>query len=135
MAERLVLTVGIVILGTAVWILWNRLSLRRVGTTTAVDPLLADIRPGVPAIVYFTTPFCQPCRWVQKPALAQLQAELGSAIQVIEVDATAKPDIADRWGVFSAPTTFILDGNRTPRHVNRGIVMLDGLKKQLDGLA
>src|SRR5436305_14939639 len=103
MVERLLVTIGIVCLGTAAWIIWNRLSLRRVGEQTAVDPLLADIRPGVPAIVYFTTPLCQPCRWVQKPALTQLQAELGLSIQVIEVDATEQLDIADRWGVFSAP--------------------------------
>jgi hypothetical protein len=50
------------------------------------------------------------------------------------VDATQDPDAADRWGVFSAPTTFVLDKGGNPRHVNRGVASTERLKEQLGSL-
>src|SRR4051812_6417974 len=111
MLERLLLAGVIIVLGTGGWILYNRLSVKRLARTANRDPLLAQVRIGTPAIVYFTTPTCQPCRTLQRPALDKLQAELGSNIQVIQVDSTEQPEVADRWGVFSAPTTFVLDSH------------------------
>ncbi len=131
MFERLLIAVAISAVGVAVWIAYNRLSVRHVAQFAPVDPLLANVPTGVPAILYFTTPFCEPCRTLQKPALAQLEAEFGPAIYVLQVDAAEQPDVADRWGVFSAPTTFILDKQRTPRQVNRGVASAETLKKQL----
>jgi hypothetical protein len=50
---------------------------------------------------------------------------------VIQVDASEQPDVAERWGVFSAPTTFVLDPDHMPRQVNRGVASVETLKKQL----
>jgi len=135
MLERLLFAGTLAGLGVIGWIVFNRLSVWRVAQRAPADPLLADLQNGVPAIVYFTTPFCEPCRTQQKPALAQLQADLGPSIQVIQVDAVQQPDTADRWGVFSVPTTFILDGRHTPRRVNRGVASAEALKKQVLAVA
>ncbi len=135
MFERLLVAGLLVSLGVLTWISFNRLSVRWIAQHAPADPLLASLRDGVPAIVYFTTPFCEPCRTLQKPALTALQRELGPSIQVIQVDATEQPDAADRWGVFSAPTTFILDAHHTPRQVNRGVTSAETLKKQLQAVA
>ncbi len=134
MVERLLLAAGLIGFGVAVWMVVNRLSVRRLAAVAPTDPLLTDLRAGIPAVLYFTTPFCEPCRTLQKPALAQLERELGPSIQVIQVDASEQPDIADRWGVFSAPTTFILDGEHKPRQVNRGVASVETLKKQLEAI-
>jgi thiol-disulfide isomerase/thioredoxin len=131
MVERIALATILIVLGVALWGLFNRYSIRRAAQFASADPLLAALPDGVPAILYFTTPFCEPCRTLQKPALVELQTELGSAIQVIQVDASEQPDVADRWGVFSAPTTFVLDRHHTPRQVNRGVTSAETLKKQL----
>jgi thioredoxin 1 len=135
MFARLLIAALIVGVGVTAWIGFNRLSVRRAARRAPADPLLAQLREGVPAILYFTTPFCEPCRTLQKPALARLQAELGAMIQVIQVDAADQPEMADRWGVFSAPTTFVLDRNHIPRQVNRGVASAEVLKKQLDAVA
>jgi thiol-disulfide isomerase/thioredoxin len=135
MLERLLIAGVLAGLGVVGWIGYNRLSVWRVARRASADPLLADLQNGVPAIVYFTTPFCEPCRTQQKPALAQLQAELGPAIQVIHVDASQQPDTADRWGVFSVPTTFVLDRRHAPRRVNRGVASAEALKKQVQAVA
>jgi len=55
-------------------------------------------------------------------------------VQVIEVNALNQPDAADRWGVLSIPTTFVLDGRGALREVNRGVAGTDTLKQQLLGL-
>ena len=135
MVERVIIALVVIGLGTGAWIALNRLTLLRVAARSNTDPLLADLRPNTPTVVYFTTPLCVPCRTQQQPALRQLQAELGENIQVIQVDASEQPEIADRWGVFSAPTTFVLDRALKPRHVNRGVMTADALKQQIEHLS
>ena len=134
MLERLVIAGIIIAVGTGGWILYNRLSIRKLAAAN-VDPLLSQVRAGIPTIVYFTTPFCQPCRTLQRPALERLQVELGPNIQVIQVDSCEQPEVADRWGVFSAPTTFVLDSQLRPRQVNRGVASTETLIKQLQSIA
>lgn len=127
--ERLLVTVFMLIsLAFAAW-LFNRLLLRRAENRLAEFP---QYRPGLPAIVYFTTPTCAPCRTQQRPAIRRLQEHLGRWFQVIEVDASLHPDLARRWGVMSVPTTFIFDAQGRPRYVNHGVTSAETLLKQLD---
>ena len=106
------------------WLIVNRARSKRLG--------LEDIRPNIPAILYFTTPSCVPCKTIQRPALARLQERLPDSIQVIEVDAAARPDLADYWGVLSVPTTFIIDARGRPRRVNHGVSSAEKLQKQIE---
>ena len=89
---------------------------------------------GKPAILYFTTPGCAPCKTVQKPAIRQIKEMLGEMLQVIEIDASQQPELAQRWGVLSVPTTFVIDSRGQARHVNHGVARADKLLKQLQGL-
>ena len=93
---------------------------------------LEGIRPGIPAVLYFTTPSCVPCKTVQRPALARLQERLNDSIQVIEIDAAVRPDLANYWGVLSVPTTFIIDGRGRPRRVNHGVSSAEKLEEQIE---
>ncbi|MCE7945919.1 MAG: thioredoxin [Chloroflexi bacterium CFX4] len=131
MLERLIFAGLIMAVGVAAWLLYNRWALRQAARLAQRDPLLATVPSGVPTVVYFTTPFCAPCRTQQLPALHQLQRELGAKVQVVQVDATEQPEVADRWGVFSAPTTFVLDETLALRYVNRGVASLEVLRQQL----
>jgi len=92
---------------------------------------LDEYRPGRPAILYFTAPGCAPCETIQRPALEELAVAFGQRLQVIEVDATLRPDLADSWGVLSVPTTFIIDTHGRPGGVNHGAVRADRLAAQL----
>ncbi len=112
----------------------NRLILRRAQSNqeSGLAPLPGR-KPGVPAVLYFTTPNCAPCKTVQRPALQRLQAHLGDRLQIIEVDASAQPELASRWGVLSVPTTFVIDARGQLRHVNHGAVRAEKLIQQLEG--
>lgn len=127
-AERLLWTVALVSLGVAGFALFNRFTLRRATSKVAQ---LSHYRPGLPALVYFTTPQCVPCKLVQRPTIERLKRDLGQWFQVIEVDASAHPQLAESWGVMSVPTTFVIDANGQPRYVNHGVVRGEALIEQL----
>jgi thiol-disulfide isomerase/thioredoxin len=126
---RLLAAVVIGGLGCAAYLLINRLIL---GRATSKVKHFGAYQSGQPAIVYFTTPSCAPCKTVQRPAIEKLKKALGERLQVFEVDASAQPELAQDWGVLSVPTTFIIDSEGTPRHVNHGVATTEKLTQQLE---
>jgi len=135
MLERLLIVIVFASAGFIAYRLFQRWELWRTTRIAPRDPLLATIRPGVPTILYFTTPTCAPCKTQQRPAIRQLLNDLGEGIQVIEVNALDDPAAADRWGVLSVPTTFVLDRTGRPHDVNHGVAGADKLKRQITRLA
>ncbi len=95
---------------------------------------LSAFLPGVPGILYFTTPDCVTCKAAQKPALRELAERLPGGVQVIEVDAADNTALAREWSVLSVPTTFVLDRRGRPRQVNHGFASADKLLGQLAAL-
>ncbi|MGJ3239710.1 MAG: thioredoxin family protein [Anaerolineae bacterium] len=130
MIERLIIALIVLGLGIVLYQLYTRYQLARIGKGRAVDPILVGLNPDLPTIVYFTTPHCISCKVQQQPALKRVRDT--QEVQVIQIDATESPDVADRWGVMSAPTTFILDGTLTPRAVNHGVANENKLRKQVN---
>ncbi len=127
------ISVALVAAGCLAYILGNRLWL----ATRARQALGLGgfgYQAGKPAILYFTSPGCVPCITIQRPALTHLLAAFGSRLQVLEVDATEHPRLADAWGVLSVPTTFIIDARGRPRGVNHGATRADRLASQLAAL-
>lgn len=132
LAFRLALAVLLVLCGLALRAVINRSVLKRAG---AQVPVMPGYRSGRPAILYFTTPTCSPCRTVQRPALEALKQRLGEGLQVVEVDASQRTDLADAWGVLSVPTTFVIDAGGRPRHVNHGVATTEKLFDQIKEIA
>ncbi len=104
--------------------------LSRAGQLKDVDPLLSEMNLSIPTVVYFTTPMCAICRTTQRPAFERLQAKM-DRVNIVKVDATEDPDSSQRWGVFSVPTTFVLDQDGNPVKVNNGFVDEHKLSAQL----
>jgi thiol-disulfide isomerase/thioredoxin len=127
MLERLLITLLLLALGVAVYWLYRHLQITRIQPT---DPILAGVNLSLPTVVYFTTPHCVPCKTRQQPALYSLKQQYG--VQVIQIDATEQPEVADRWGVMSAPTTFVLDAHGKPSAINHGVADEPLLKKQFN---
>jgi thiol-disulfide isomerase/thioredoxin len=125
---RLVAAVGIILTGLGLYWLGKRILLARVrGRRLGLETLT----PGIPAILYFTTPDCVPCKTFQRPQLEKLQNHMGEDLQVIEIDATERPDLANYWGVLSVPTTFIIDSKGEARGMNFGSADAERLYQQI----
>jgi thioredoxin 1 len=128
---RLVWASLIVLAGVAVYALLNHWLLQR-GRAQVFR--LKNLQSGSPAILYFTTPDCAPCKTIQRPALQSVREQLGENLQIIEVDAYEEPEMAAAWKVLSVPTTFILDAQGHPRHVNHGVTPAPKLIQQLEAI-
>jgi thioredoxin-like negative regulator of GroEL len=130
---RLGVAAAIILAGVVIYLASTklRLFLLRRRAKSRNNSIGLELREGVPAILYFTTPDCAPCRTVQGPAIEELSEQLGDRLQIVKVDASARTDLADYWGVLSVPTTFIIDAQGRPRHVNNGVTPAARLRQQL----
>jgi thiol-disulfide isomerase/thioredoxin len=128
---RSLLAIGIIVVGMSVyWLVNQRLLVRARNNVFS----LFSTFPNKPVLVYFTTPTCAPCKTVQRPAIDKIVKLLGEKLQVVEIDATARPDLARTWGVMSVPTTFLLDSRGEARYVNNGVARAEKLMEQIQTL-
>jgi len=128
---RFGLALGIIALGLfAYWCVNQRLLLRAQNNVLSLFSKL----PNKPVIVYFTTPDCVPCKTIQRPALSKLSGLMGDKLEVVEIDAIQRPDLARQWGVMSVPTTFLLNARGEARYVNDGVARVEKLMEQLQTL-
>lgn len=135
MSEELLLRFAlagvIIVCGTlSYWIISQRLLVRARSNLVNLFPT----PPNKPVIVYFTTPDCAPCKTIQRPALYQVSKLMGENLEVVEIDATERPDLAKTWGVLSVPTTFLLDARGEAKYVNHGVTRVEKLMEQLQSL-
>jgi thiol-disulfide isomerase/thioredoxin len=124
---------AVVIIGVgafAYWLINHRLLIRARNNIFTLFHAL----PNKPVLVYFTTPDCAPCKTIQRPAINRVSHVLGEELEVIEIDATQRPDLAKVWGVMSVPTTFVLDARGEARYVNNGVARAEKLLEQIQAL-
>ena len=126
---RMLIAVGVIAAGIGGYLLINKLILRRAAVRNLGIP---GYKIGKPAVLYFTMVGCVPCKTTQRPALARLMAQTDGQVQLVEVDAVAQPEMTERWGVLSVPTTFIIDQHGRPRRVNHGVTLTEKLLNQLE---
>ena len=79
-----------------------------------------------PYVLYFTGEGCTVCRTHQEPALAKL-----GAVRVDKVDAIAERALADRFHVYTLPTTVVMSPEGRALHVNYGYATAPKLERQL----
>lgn len=79
-----------------------------------------------PYILYFTGESCTVCRTHQEPALARL-----GDIRIDKVDAVADRALADRFHVYTLPTTVVMAADGRALHVNYGYAPATKLERQL----
>jgi thioredoxin 1 len=121
----MLIALGLVALGMAVFMAFRFFHLRRASQVISAA--------GKPAIVYFRSDACAPCS-TQGRFLQQLQAEFGDRIAIEKVDADLEQAKTERFGVFTLPTTLVVDGRGRVRHANYGLTDARKLAGQLRAL-
>jgi thioredoxin-like negative regulator of GroEL len=79
-----------------------------------------------PYILYFTGESCTVCRTHQEPALSKL-----GDVRIEKVDAVAERTLADRFHVYTLPTTVVMAADGKALHVNYGYAPAPKLERQL----
>ena len=79
-----------------------------------------------PYILYFTGESCTVCRTHQEPALAKLEG-----VRVEKVDALAERELAERFHVYTLPTTVVMSADGRALQVNYGYAPATKLDRQL----
>lgn len=129
MDSRLIVLLVIAAATAVVWISLTSRT-RRFRAAPARD-LLPD-PPGSRALVIaFTTPDCVPCRVRQRPALESLHRTHPQDVAVREVDASVDPELADRFGILSVPSTVVIDRRGVVLAINHTLAPAAKLAAQL----
>ena len=79
-----------------------------------------------PYILYFTGESCTVCKTHQEPALARL-----AGVRIDKVDAVRERELADRFHVYTLPTTVVMAADGQALHVNYGYAPAPKLERQL----
>jgi thioredoxin-like negative regulator of GroEL len=126
MLDRLLLT-GLLIVGGILlfWVLrgWH---MRRAGAAHRAVAV-----HGRPALLYFRSDSCAPCV-AQWHYVQQVLTQFDGKVAVEKIDADVEHEQAARYGIFTLPTTLIIDGAGIVRHINYGLTDARKLCEQLE---
>src|SRR5512140_1036754 len=126
MLERIIMALAIVALGLLAYrgLLWQQR--RRV-----IQGSKRGGRTGRSALLVFTSPTCAPCKLQQLPIVDRVLVDWRDKIDFELVDVAERPEVATQYGVWSVPTTIVLDARRQVIAINQGIVYEKKLREQL----
>jgi thioredoxin-like negative regulator of GroEL len=126
MGERIVMAIAIVAIGLLAYLglLW--LQRRRVAQGSKRGG-----RTGRSALLVFTSPTCAPCKLQQLPIVDRVLVDWHDKIDFELVDVAERPEVATQYGVWSVPTTIVLDARRQVIAINQGVVHEKKLREQL----
>lgn len=125
MIERILITLALFLLGMIAYILLRNWQMYRAGQVTATS--------GRSGVIYFRSDYCAPCI-TQGRFLQELQEKFGERIEVEKINADLEKDTAARYGVFTLPTTLIVDKTGKVRYANYGLADIHKLSHQLMAL-
>lgn len=111
---------GVVVLAVAALETLRGWRARRLSTGATAAP------SSDPYILYFTGDSCTVCRTHQEPALERLRE-----VRIDKVDAVEDRELADRFHVYTLPTTVVMAADGRALHVNYGYAPATKLERQL----
>jgi thioredoxin 1 len=127
MIERLLITTVLIMLGTTAYATFKRRHVR----------VLGDLETAVsqtPTILYFASDSCAACP-SQARYLEQLLSQWQEDLVVQKIDTEEEPETAVKYGVFTLPTTILLDQQGDVREINYGLTHTQKLTQQVASLA
>jgi hypothetical protein len=99
----------------------------------AAEPLASAAtgdEAGRVRLLAFSTPHCQQCHLLQKPALEDVVGR-NSAVEIVPIDALEQPELAARYGILTVPSTVVLTADGRAAAVNYGYAPAKVLLEQI----
>lgn len=130
MFERILISLALIILLLAAYGLFQARHRVRAQKAFRRQPIMANDQPS---LLYFWSDDCAPCV-TQAQFLRQLPEQVREQVRVEKIDAEKEPEMAATYGVFTLPTTMLVDGQGSVRHVNYGLTDVRKLTGQLENI-
>lgn len=125
--ERLLWTFTLIATGSGAYLALKHAHVRVLGR------MHTNKKTGRPTLVYFRSDHCVACP-TQARYLEQLRQRWQGNWAVEEIDADAEPEKAAEFGVFTLPTTVLVDAEGKVREINYGLTNAQKLSRQLAAL-
>ena len=124
--ERIIITGIIILIGVVAYSLFKQWHLHNIGQLeTAVA--------GNPTILYFQSDSCATCP-TQSRFLNQLNQAKNGRLTIQKINADQELETADKYRVFTLPTTILMDAKGNVRKINYGLTNTQKLDKQISEL-
>lgn len=130
MIDRLTI-VGLFLVTLALLAVWVAARPRILNARRARGELPGFQAAGRPLVLAFTSPDCAACEVAQRPALQALGARMGNRVEIREVDVLAARDMARAFGIFTVPSTVVVDAGGKVVAFNIGLASAEQLLAQL----
>jgi thioredoxin 1 len=127
MIERLFIVLFLALIGIVAFQGFRFVHVRRIAHATP------GIGRSVPTLLYFHSDSCAACP-MQGRVLDQLATTWAGRLAIERIDAEREPDKTSRYGIFSLPTTVLMDATGQVRQVNYGLTNTAKLERQLANL-
>ncbi|MFZ0544886.1 MAG: thioredoxin family protein [Candidatus Promineifilaceae bacterium] len=124
MVERIVLVFLLALAGTAVYWAFKYRHMHR---------LQVDLTPDRPTVLYFRNDNCGPCM-TQAHYLEILEKQYQDKFAMQKIDTDLDPDKAAKYGVFTLPTTLVIDRQGDVKYINYGLTNTFRLSRQLESV-
>lgn len=127
MFDRMVLAMVVIVAGIAAYQLLLFAQRRWV-----LNRSKREVGVGRAALLVFTSPTCAPCKLQQMPIVNRLMADWRDQVDLDVVDVAERRPVASQYGVWSVPTTIVLDARRNVIAINQGVASERKLREQLE---
>lgn len=124
MIERIFIIFILALIGSGAYLAFKSYHLRRLGRVDSPEKLL---------LLYFRSDQCAPCV-TQAHYLDQVARQWNGSLTIQKIDTDAEPDKARQYGIFTLPTTILIDPAGRVRQVNYGLANVQKLSQQLSVL-
>ena len=121
--ERLLMATLLIVAGMGMYLLFRYWHMQRLNRLTTV----AVTRP---TLLYFRSDDCPSCP-TQARYLDQLTRSWHGRVTIENIDANAEPETAASYGIFTLPTTVLVDEGGAVRQVNYGVTHTNKLMQQI----
>jgi thioredoxin-like negative regulator of GroEL len=129
MIIRFALTLVIILTSLALFLALRNEQIRRANKNERVLPIGHN-----PSLLFFSRDSCAPCL-TQDSYLDKLEPELQGKLSVEKFDVDLNRVLANQLGIFTLPTTVLVDRSGQVRHINYGLTTAAKLEGQLEKIS